>query len=400
MDNARKLDAAPSRRWLLVGWITAFVVGTDLFIVAPFLPSIGGELGIDPASLTILVSAFSLTYAVTCPLHGCIAERIGLNNMLCFGVLALGMANLYTAAAPDLFQLTLSRCVAGFAAASITPMLYALTAERVAPARRAASLALVNSGLILALAGGAPMGLMIGMFSGWRTVFGLLGGGLLLLFPVHLAIWQQAPAARVSVSGGDQPERLRDAAIFLATMIVWSIAIYASYTLVGTAIYAEKHWPVPLTAAMLACFGAGATLGALLGGRLADRIGPCKFVRLSFLLTSAGFTSASWIYGLNSAWALGAVLFLIALMAYGLFPALQACAAAVFVTRRPTVLGLMSSALYVGISIGASTGASLFSHGGMQLVLVASAVAAFIGFGLALRLLPRLPTAVAAGPAG
>jgi hypothetical protein len=36
----------------------------------------------------------------------------------------------------------------------------------------------------------------------------------------------------------------------------------------------------------------------------------------------------------------------------------------------------------------------------MQLVLVASAVAAFIGFGLALRLLPRLPTAVAAGPAG
>src|SRR5215467_11624273 len=213
METAIRLSVLPSKRWLLVGWITAFVVGTDLFIVAPFLPSIGRELGVGPAYLTILVSAFTLTYAVACPLLGCVAERVGLSNILCFGVLALGMANFYTTAAPDLFHLTLSRCLAGLAAASITPMLYALTAERATPGARAASLALVNSGVVLALAGGAPIGLMIGNFSGWRVVFGLLGGGLLVLLPIHLATWQLAPAAPVATSMGGRSERLRDAVI-------------------------------------------------------------------------------------------------------------------------------------------------------------------------------------------
>jgi predicted MFS family arabinose efflux permease len=400
MERALELSTAPSRRWLAVGWITAFLVGTDLFIVAPFLPSIGGELGVDPPSLTILVSAFSLTYAVACPLQGRVAEHIGLSNVLCFGVLALGAANLYTAAAPDLFHLTFSRCLAGFAAASITPMLYALTAERADPTARAATLALVNSGLILALAGGAPIGLMIGTFSGWRTVFGLLGAGFLMLLPVHLATWQRPHAARVAASASGRPERLRDGAIFFVCMTLWSIAIYASYTLLGTAMYAEKHWPVPLIASMLACFGAGATLGALLGGRLADRIGPPTFVRLSFVVTGAAFAGASWIFDQNGVWTLGAALFLIALVAYGFFPALQACAAAVFITRRPTVLGLMSSALYVGTAIGAAEGASLFSRGGMSLVLLASGATAFVGFATASRLRLPLPSAASAKPAG
>lgn len=389
----------PSKRWLLVGWITAFLVGTDLFIIAPFLPSIGGELGKDPASLTILVGAFSLAYAVACPLQGRLAERVGLSSVLCFGVLALGAANLYTAFAPDLSHLTLSRCLAGIAAASITPMLYALTAERAVPAARSANLALVNSGLVLALAGGAPLGLVLGDLSGWRTVFCLLGGALLMLWPVHLAVWRQPHAAPVVAPAAPRPERLRDAAVFLGCMMLWAIAIYASYTLLATALHGELHWSLAPIAALLACFGAGATLGAVLGGRLADRIGPPNFVRLSFMLTGAAFAAASWIYAEHRAWTLGAVLFLIAFVAYGFFPALQACAAAAFKARRPTVLGLMSSALYIGTAIGASAGAGLFSRGGLSLVLMASAAAAFAGCATASGLRPLL-MAAAAKPTG
>jgi predicted MFS family arabinose efflux permease len=391
-----------SRHWLLVGWLTAFVVGTDLFVVGPFLPSIGNEFGRDPASLTALVGAFSLAYAVTCPLQGRVAERIGLRKVLYFGVFALGAANLYTASAPDVFQLTLSRCLAGCAAASITPMLYALTAERSAPARRSTSLALVNSGLVLALAGGAPFGLLLGAWSGWRTVFVLLGAALFVLWPLHLMTWPRSRAAAGRASTVAPAERLRDATVFLGCMMLWAVAIYASYTLLGTALSGERDWQVHQVAAMLACFGAGATLGAVFGGRVADRVGPASFVRLSFVLTGAAFLMAALIYRQSGQWALGAMLFVISLVAYGFFPALQACAASVFTARRPTVLGLMSSSLYIGTAVGASLGAGLFWRGGFTLVLLVSALAAVAGWAISSRLpqAPRVvPTAVAAQPA-
>jgi predicted MFS family arabinose efflux permease len=399
ITEGTKVTTFLSRHWLLVGWLTAFVVGTDLFIVAPFLPSIGSELGRDPASLTLLVGAFSLAYAVACPLQGRLAERVGLSRVLCFGVFALGAANLYTAAASDLLQLTLSRCLAGCAAASVTPMLYALAAERAAPASRSTSLALVNSGLILALAGGAPLGLIFGEFAGWRVVFALLGGMLFVLGPVHLAMWQRQRATPATAPVLVRPERLRDATIFLGCMMLWAIPIYASYTLLGTALDGEMHWPVPRISAMLACFGAGATLGAVLGGRMADRIGPASFVRLSFVLTGAAFLVASWIYRQHNEWALGCALFLISFVAYGFFPALQACAAAVFRVRRPTVLGLMSSSLYVGTALGASLGATLFWRGGLILVLLTSAAVAFAGWAAAMRLPRPQPMEAAVQPA-
>jgi predicted MFS family arabinose efflux permease len=73
-------------------------------------------------------------------------------------------------------------------------------------------------------------------------------------------------------------------------------------------------------------------------------------------------------------------LFVVAFVAYGFFPAIQACAAQTFSIRRPTVLGLMSSALYVGISLGASIATQIFNVFGMDSVFLISALAALIGW--------------------
>lgn len=57
------------RSWLLVGWTTIFLVGTDLFVVSPFLPSMAQELHRSASSLTILISIFSIVYAIACPIQ-------------------------------------------------------------------------------------------------------------------------------------------------------------------------------------------------------------------------------------------------------------------------------------------------------------------------------------------
>jgi predicted MFS family arabinose efflux permease len=55
--------------WLLVGWITIFFVGTDLFVVSPFLPAIARDFNRQPADLTLMVSLFSISYAVFSPVR-------------------------------------------------------------------------------------------------------------------------------------------------------------------------------------------------------------------------------------------------------------------------------------------------------------------------------------------
>ncbi len=378
-------ETTPAWRWLAVGWCTAFLVGIDLFVVAPLLPAIGTELGLPPASLAVLVTAFGIAYAVTCPLVGLAAERAGARRVLCLGVAALGLANLYTAFAPDLPQLVASRWLAGMAAASTTPMLYALAAERAHPSRRAVSLALVNSGLVLALVGGAPLGLLWGGVSGWRGVLAALGVLFLLSLPLQLATWRGAqrgaPAARVPC-----PEFWRHAPAILACTALWSASVYASYTLLATAVQHEFGWGTTPVAIALAAFGIGATAGGLAGGRLADRWGARRFVRHTLAAMCACFALAALLYGVDGPGALACSLLLVALASYGFFPALQAHASAVLPARRKTILGFMSSALYVGIAGGASAGAAVYSAAGFRTVLLASAGCALLALLLASRL--------------
>jgi len=48
------------RSRLTVGWLTLFVVGTDLFIVSPLLPAIAAEFGLSAASAGLCATDLSL----------------------------------------------------------------------------------------------------------------------------------------------------------------------------------------------------------------------------------------------------------------------------------------------------------------------------------------------------
>src|SRR6266702_3401700 len=67
---------------LMVGWLTMFVVGTDLFVVSPLLPMIAADYRVSPAVAGLSVTAFALTYMIGAPLFGHIADRIGRRRML------------------------------------------------------------------------------------------------------------------------------------------------------------------------------------------------------------------------------------------------------------------------------------------------------------------------------
>src|SRR6266705_1708001 len=90
---------------LVAGWLTMFVIGTDLFVVSPLLPLIAADYRVSPAVAGLSVTVFSLTYMVSAPFFGHVADRVGRRRMLVCGLAAFAAANLLTAAATGMIWL-------------------------------------------------------------------------------------------------------------------------------------------------------------------------------------------------------------------------------------------------------------------------------------------------------
>ena len=273
-----------------MGWLTLFLIGTDLFVMSPLLPSITRELDVPAADGGWAVTTFAAAYLVGGPSFGSLADRTSRSRVLGIGLAVFALANLATALVDSFAALLAVRALAGLAASGVTPSVYALVSSAAPPAKRAMWLAVVTSGLLTALISGAPAGTLMADAVGWRGVFVVMAIASALILGV---IWASAvrtrhPAAAVGASGPPpEPDAkatpppppppatasilLRLRAVSVTTL--WALAVYGIYTYLGTILTNIAHMTSGLLAAALACFGLGAIVGNLAGGRLTDRWG-------------------------------------------------------------------------------------------------------------------------------
>jgi predicted MFS family arabinose efflux permease len=361
---------------LIVGWLTMFVVGTDLFVVSPLLPMIAADFRVSPAAAGLCVTVFSLTYMVSAPFFGHVADRIGRRRMLVCGLAGFAAANLLTAAAASMIWLLAARVAAGAAAASVTPSVYALVGGAAPPDRRATWMALVVSGLLLSLALGAPIGAWAGASIGWAPVFAVLAGLSLCLVWPNFAIW---PRDRGAAEGGGPSIAALPAALVarrLMPMVIWSTGLYGMYTYLGTGLAASGLSTEQIARAIL-FYGSGAIAGVLLGGRLADRLGAKVMAAASFLGLAACFLILR--LAVHEGVLVDLALAMTSAVAQLFFPAQQASLANDFPARRATVLAWNNSALFFGISLGSLVGGQAVALAGFEANLLISAGIALSG---------------------
>ena len=172
---------------LAVGWLTMFLIGTELFIFSPLLPTLAVNYDVSSKVAGLCVTTFSLAYMVTAPLFGHVSDRVGKRRVLICCLLAFGTANLLTASAVSFPWLLALRLFAGAAAAGVSPSIYALVGDAAPPNRRATWLALTVSGLLVSIALGASPAGLVGATLGWGAVFVALAVFSLVL--VALNCW-------------------------------------------------------------------------------------------------------------------------------------------------------------------------------------------------------------------
>lgn len=271
--------------WLLAG--LAFVVGTVELVVAGVLDELAASFAVSQGRAGLLMSLYTLVYALLGPLLVYLSAGIERRRLLAGALLVFVGANLASAAAPSFALLLASRLLVAASASVIVVVAITLAVAIVAPERRGRAIGLVFAGIVASLVLGVPLGTLIGEFWGWRSLFLLLAGVALLGLPLLLRLLPAIPGAP-GIAPAEQLRALARGRVPFAHLasLLQMTGQFTVYTYIVPFLVGSMALDKPTISLVLLVYGGGGILGALLGGRAADRWpGPATFV--AFLLLHA-----------------------------------------------------------------------------------------------------------------
>ncbi len=355
---------------LLALTLGAFAIGTTEFVIVGLLPTIAADLRVSLPSAGLLVSLYALGVAIGAPVLTALTGRVPRKTLLVALMLVFTVGNLVAFLAPGYGSLIVARILTGLAH-GVFFSIGSIIATSVVPRDKAASaIAIMFTGLTVALVTGVPLGTFIGQHLGWRATFLAVSGlgvlallGSLLFVPRHLA--QAAPATfRQQLGVLAQPRLLL---VYAMTALGYG-GTFLSFTYLAPILQQVTGFSANAVSGVLLVYGVSVAFGNVWGGRLADRLGPVPalkriFALLALVLLVLTFTAYSPWLVLLTVLALGAV-------AFGNVPGLQVYVVTQAQRHAPQATdvasGLNIAAFNIGIALGASLGGLVVEHIGLM----------------------------------
>ncbi len=367
-----------SRLALFALAVAAFAIGTTEFVIMGLLPEVAADLHVGIPAAGLLVSGYALGVAAGAPLLAMLTARMERRHAL---LLLLGLfiaGNALCAIAPSYPVLMLARVLAAFCHGSFFGIGAVVAAHVVPREQRAQAIALMFAGLTLANVLGVPFGTFLGQWAGWRSTFAAVTGlGVL----AAIAVWRYVPPLPDLVAPQLRRELrvLRDPQVLraLAMTVLGFGGVFTVFTYIAPILQQQAHVSVAATGWVLVLFGAGTTLGNLLGGRLADwRLMPALIGILAVLaLVLLGF---AWTM-LHTVAAIVTV-FVWGVAAFATVPPLQ-MRVVQQAGEAPNLASTLNIAAFnLGNALGALLGGAVIAAGfGLPAVSLAGAAVAALG---------------------
>jgi len=358
----------PLALWALT--LSAFAIGTTEFVIVGLIPTIAASLHVSVASSGLLVSLYALGVAVGAPVLTALAGRVP-RKLLLLGLMALfTVGNLTAWMAPGYAALMAARVLTGLAHGVFFSIGSTIATSLVPKEKAASAIALMFSGLTVALVTGVPLGTFIGQHFGWQMTFlavALLGviafAGIALLVPANIA--GSAPAGLPTQLAVLKKPRLL--LVYAMTALGYG-GTFIAFTYLAPILENVSGFSSGSIGLVMLVYGVSVAFGNIWGGKLADRKGPIRALQIVFALLAAvllvlEFTASNRIAVLATVLAWGAV-------AFGNVPGLQ-----VYVVRRAEIdapravdvaSGLNIAAFNVGIALGAWGGGIIVARLGLM----------------------------------
>jgi predicted MFS family arabinose efflux permease len=316
------------------------------------------------------VSLYALGVAIGAPVLTALTGRMPRKTLLLGLMLLFTAGNLTAWMAPGYAALMAARVLTGLAHGVFFSIGSTIATSLVPKEKAASAIALMFSGLTVALVTGVPLGTFIGQRFGWQMTFlavALLGviafAGIALLVPRGIA--GSAPAGLLTQLSVLKKPRLL--LVYAMTTLGYG-GSFIAFTYLAPILEQVAGFAPGSVGLVMLVYGVSVAFGNIWGGRLADRKGPVRALQIVFALLAAvlfvlDVTAANKVAVLVTVLAWGAV-------AFGNVPGLQ-----VYVVRRAEIdapravdvaSGLNIAAFNVGIALGAWGGGLIVAHLGLM----------------------------------
>ncbi len=366
--------------------LSAFAIGTTEFVIVGLIPTIAEQLNVSLPSAGLLVSLYALGVAIGAPVLTALTGKLP-RKWLLVGLMALfTVGNLLAWQAPGYESLIVARILTGLAHGVFFSVGSTIATGLVAKEKAASAIAIMFSGLTVALVTGVPLGTWIGQVFGWRETFlvvSLLGlvamVGSLLLVPGNLPKGA-ASSVREQLSVLTRKPLLL---VYAKTALGYGGA-FTAFTFLSPILQQVSGFSAGAVSLILLVYGVSVAVGNIWGGKLADRMGPLPALKLLFaglavVLLVLTFTAPHPVLAVLTVLVWGA-------FAFGNVPGLQVLVVKQAERHTPNAVdvasGLNIAAFNVGIALGSVVGGFVVEHLGLMHTPWIGALIVLLAYGL------------------
>lgn len=369
---------------LAIVGLVAFATALFARAVDPIVPPIAAALAVDPATVALLSTAFSLPFAAVQPILGPMADMVGKTRIMTICLFIAVAAAFVGASATNFPILLLSRVVAGMAAGGIFPLALAIIADNVPVHERQVVLGRYLSTTIAGnLLGFGLAGGVADLF-GWRAVFVVIGScGAAALVAAVIGFrnrFSELPA-RLDFKSMFAGYRIifanPRAKVCFGAVFIEGVAILGVFPYVAVLLLARGETRSSIAGLILAGFAIGGMFYSAGVRLLLRRLRPRRIMIVGGAAAATALVGA----GLGLAWMADVAVF--ALMGFG-FYALHACIQVQATELAPTARGASMSLHSFFFFLGQATGPVLYGFGlahagSLPTLAIAAAIMALLG---------------------
>jgi predicted MFS family arabinose efflux permease len=351
-------------------------------VLAEFLPpslltQMAASLDITEGQAGQTVTATAFMGFLVAPVVGMMFPRLDRRTLLTGVALTAAVSNILVAISPNLVLLLVARLILGAAISGFWAMSLAIVSQLVAPERLGRGLMLVNGGTTVATVGGVPLGVYLGSVFDWRAVFvGVAVVSVLVAILLRTVLPAIAPATTTGFRELADTLKVPGLSLGLTGHVLTVLGHFAAFTYIRLAFEQVPGIGAGGIAGLLAAFGIGGLAGNVVVGLLVDK--HLNLMRLVVpaligfgIATVAFFPGQFWAVGVGAtAWGVGFGAWLLVVSTW---------IGRLAQDRMESVGGLIVTGFQIAITLGAGLGGVVADNAGVQMTLIAAALASLVG---------------------
>ncbi|MDM0081129.1 MFS transporter [Variovorax sp. J31P179] len=354
---------------LLALTISAFAIGTTEFVIVGLIPTIAADLQIGLPSAGLLVSLYALGVAIGAPVLTALTGKLPRKALL-LGLMALfTLGNLLAWKAPGYETLIAARILTGLAHGVFFSIGSTIATGLVPKEKAASAIAIMFTGLTVALVTGVPLGTFIGQHFGWRETFLAVSALGVIAFIGSALFVPNDIRHRPPASLGQQLRVLAEPRLLLvyAKTAIGYGGSFIPFTFLAPILTEVSGFSPGAVGGVMLVYGLSVAAGNLWGGKLADRLGPVPALKIIFALLAAVLLTLS--FTAPHKWLALATVLMWGAVAFGNVPGLQVYVVQQAERHAPEAVdvasGLNIAAFNLGIAGAAWAGGLVVTHLGL-----------------------------------